>query len=365
MTDQTTLPRVSIVVPTYKEAETIPHLVQRIEKLADTGLIVELLIVDDDSRDGTEEVVASLGRAWVKLIVRTSDRGLSQAVAEGLRQARHEYLVVMDADLSHPPEKIPELVAALTSGADMVFGSRYIAGGEIAEAWSLFRWVNSKVATMLAGPFTSIKDPMAGFFALRRERFLRADQLMPVGFKIGLELLVKCRCRDVREVPIRFEERQHGLSKLNLREQLNYVRHLRLLAIYQYPHLAPLVQFLAVGASGAFVNLAILTLLIGAGVAPRVALGVAIVVSMMSNYALNRRFSFSYARDGSIPRQYVSFVAACAVGAVANYSSALLMLTRFPDLSPQLAAVTGILVGTGFNYLLSKRFVFRRALTRR
>jgi len=364
MTDSITPPRVSIVVPTYKEAENIPHLVERIEKVFEAGFVVELLIVDDDSRDGTEEVVASLGRPWVRLAVRTSDRGLSQAVVEGLRQARYEYVVVMDADLSHPPEKIPELVTTLIHGADMVFGSRYVAGGEIAEGWSVFRWLNSKVATLLARPFTSIKDPMAGFFALPRERFLQADHLKPVGFKIGLELLVKCQCRDVREVPIRFEERRHGTSKLNLREQLNYVRHIRLLATYRYPHLAALVQFLVVGASGTFVNLTILTLLIGGGVAAQVALGIAILGSMTSNYALNRRFTFSYARSGSFLRQYVGFVAVCAVGAAANYATALWMLARFPGLWPQVAALGGIVVGTGSNYVFSRRFVFKGVLPR-
>src|SRR5262249_14226205 len=148
-------------------------------------------LMDDNSRDGTEEAVAQLHRDWVRLIVRTHDRGLSPAVLDGLRAARHNVFVVMDADLSHPPEKIPELVRALQDGADFVIGSRYVAGGTTDAEWGLFRWLNSRVATLLAWPLTSARDPMAGFFALTRPTFERGQgALNPIGYKIGLELLV-------------------------------------------------------------------------------------------------------------------------------------------------------------------------------
>jgi dolichol-phosphate mannosyltransferase len=230
--------RVSIIVPTYREAESIPLLIERIEPLRRQGFEIELLLMDDDSSDGTEEAVRSLGKDWVRLVVRKTDRGLSRAVLDGLRIARFEHLVVMDADLSHPPEAIPALIDQLDQGAEMVFGSRYVPGGSTAEGWGLLRWLNSKIATLLARPFTGIRDPMAGLFALKRERFALADPLNPVGFKIGLELLVKCRCRDVREVPIHFAKRKFGQSKLTLKEQVKYLRHLRLLAMYKYFRLA-------------------------------------------------------------------------------------------------------------------------------
>jgi dolichol-phosphate mannosyltransferase len=219
-------PAVSVVVPTYREVENIPALVARLEALRAAGLDLELVLVDDDSRDGTEALVTSLGLPWVRLVIRTADRGLSPAVVEGLRRARGELLVVMDADLSHPPEKIPELLAALRAGADFAVGSRFVAGGSTEAGWGLFRWLNSKVATLLARPLTTLRDPMAGFFALRRETFEAARALDPIGYKIGLELLVKCRCARVVEIPIRFLDRRLGESKLTLREQVNYLRHL-------------------------------------------------------------------------------------------------------------------------------------------
>ena len=228
--------RISIVVPTFREVESLPSLIERIAQMRAAGAgaaerstnisIDELLIVDDDSRDGTTELLAARSEPWIQLIVRTRDRGLSQSVLEGLRRARGDILVVMDADLSHPPEVIVDMVDALGQGADFVVGSRYVAGGSTADDWGLFRWVNSRVATLLARPLTKITDPMSGFFALPREVFERAEDPSPLGYKIGLELLVRCRCENVREVPIHFANRIHGKSKLTLREQILYVQHL-------------------------------------------------------------------------------------------------------------------------------------------
>lgn len=228
-------PSVSIIVPTYKEAENLPHLLARIDTVRENAsLDLELLIMDDSSPDDTPAVVAREARPWVKLIIRTSNRGLSPAVIDGLQAATKDVLLVMDADLSHPPERIPDMLRALDEGADFVIGSRYVAGATTDEDWGLFRWINSKVATALARPFTTAKDPMSGFFALRRTRFAEAQALNAIGYKIGLELLVKCACRDVREVPIHFADRQFGESKLNLAEQIRYIRHLGRLFAYKF-----------------------------------------------------------------------------------------------------------------------------------
>jgi dolichol-phosphate mannosyltransferase len=215
------------VVPTYREAESLPELIDRIDRLrTDAKLDLELLIVDDDSRDGTNAVIAARAEPWVQLFVRTSDRGLSQAVLFGLRRARGQSLVVMDADLSHPPETIPVMLAELAAGADFVLGSRYVAGGTTADDWGLLRFLNSRIATYLARPLTQVSDPMSGFFALPRTVFERAIDPSPLGYKIGLELLVRCRCERVREVPIHFSNRLRGESKLTLNQQLLYLRHL-------------------------------------------------------------------------------------------------------------------------------------------
>ena len=227
---------VSVVVPTYREAENIPVLVRRIKTMAEEhGLNVEMLIVDDGSGDGTREVVGALGEDhWAKLVVREGKRSLSQAVVDGLQMVQNELLLVMDADLSHPPEMIPRLLEELADpDVDFVFGSRYVEGGTIDEGWTFFRRVNSLVARLLARPLTPVRDPMSGFFALRRATFLAADELNPMGFKIGLELIVKCHCKNVREVPIHFNPRLYGASNLGVRERIQYLQQLKRLMVYR------------------------------------------------------------------------------------------------------------------------------------
>jgi dolichol-phosphate mannosyltransferase len=228
----------SVVVPTYREADNLRLLVPAVSRaIAATGRPGEIVVVDDDSPDDTRRVCEELARRHpLRLLVRQHQRGLATAVLHGLRQSAGVVLVVMDADLSHPPEKIPELVAALEAGAEFVIGSRYVAGGHTDEDWGWFRRLNSRVATALARGFTTAHDPMAGFFALRRATFLAARDLDPIGYKIALELIVKCGCRGVVEVPITFRNRVKGQSKLSLREQINYLRHLRRLYAYKWWH---------------------------------------------------------------------------------------------------------------------------------
>ncbi len=228
---------VSVIVPTYKEVENLPLLTERLNEVRRKHhLSLELLIMDDDSQDGTEELVSSMDRNWLTLVVRKEERGLSRAVLEGLRLSRGDVLVVMDADLSHPPEKIPEMLVALEKGADFVMGSRYVTGGLTGASWGFFRWLNSRVATLLARPLTSVKDPMSGFFALPRTTFESASDLNPIGYKIGLELMVKCNLHRIEEIPIHFKDRQFGQSKLTLTEQKRYLQHLCRLFIYKYWH---------------------------------------------------------------------------------------------------------------------------------
>lgn len=359
-------PQLSIVVPTYREAENLPTLVQRIDAATSSAQIsCEILIVDDNSCDGTEEVCRELAqRRPVKLIVREKERGLSSAVIAGMRIARGDVLLVLDADLSHPPEKIPDLYDAIASGAaDFAIGSRYVRGGRTAGDWGLFRWLNSRVATWLAWPLTSARDPMAGFFALPRSAFAAHEhQLDPIGYKIGLELMVKCGCRRVAETPIFFADRLHGESKLNLREQLNYLRHLKRLYEFRFPERARLLQFGAVGASGMVVDL--VCFVCALSILPAtVARALAIWVAMTWNFAGNRELTFAAQPRGDFWPQYLSFCGSCGVGAVVNWltSVALWSLVPAAQAQPWSPALAGALAGAAFNYLLCRWFVFRSA----
>jgi dolichol-phosphate mannosyltransferase len=352
-------PSITVVVPTYRERENLPHLLDRLAQLRKAhDLTLDVLIMDDSSRDGSAEAVAARREPWVEFVERTGPRGLSAAVLDGLRRARGDVLVCMDADLSHPPDAIPRMLETLDAGADFVVGSRYVEGGSTAHDWGFFRWLNSRVATLLARPLTAIRDPMAGYFALRRSTFERGHQFAPVGYKIGLELIVKCGCERVVEVPIHFENRRFGESKLTLKQQLLYIRHLRRLYIFRYGLWSQVTQFLVVGGFGTLVNLGALTALLAAGLPARGAVALAIVIAMCFNFALNRRFSFGLARYGSWARQFVRYVAASSLGAVVNYATTILALS-YLTARPQAAALLGIAAGTAFNFLTSRYLVFR------
>ncbi|MGE5611478.1 MAG: glycosyltransferase, partial [Bacillota bacterium] len=284
-------PDVSIIIPAYCEAENLPVLIPRLHHaLRQAHLTAQILIVDDNSPDATHTVCEELSKDYpLTLLIRHNERGLSSAVIHGMYHATGRILLVMDADLSHPPEKVPDLVAAFDDPTvDFVIGSRYVSGGSTDDNWGLFRWLNSRVATLLARPFTSARDPMAGFIALRRETFIHADHLDPIGYKIGLELLVKCHCCNIKEVPIAFNNRLHGTTKLTLQEQINYLRHLKRLFEYKTGGWGRLAQFILVGATGSVIDLLSLKLLLLTLTFP-FARGLAIWLAMTWNFLLNRR----------------------------------------------------------------------------
>ncbi len=228
----------SIIVPTYREAANIPELIKRIAELDFAPDAFEVLIVDDNSEDGIEELVKELQLQWpwLQLISRKKEKSLSLSALEGFARARFPFLILMDADLSHPPEKIPAMLTALKDpSVDFVLGSRYVQGGSADEEWPMTRKFSSRLAALLAQWLISsrVKDPLSGFFALKKSTFLRSDPLQPVGWKIGLELMLKCHCKQIKEIPIHFSERLYGKSKLNLKVAYEYCCHLKQLFFYK------------------------------------------------------------------------------------------------------------------------------------
>jgi dolichol-phosphate mannosyltransferase len=206
----------SVIVPTLNEVENVEPLVRLILQMA--AGVGEILIVDDGSNDGTRERVRSLSAAQpVRLIERDHPTlGLSGAVMAGARAAQSELLIVMDADLSHPPEEIPNLLRPLLENrADMVIGSRYVKGGT-TPGWPIYRRAMSRIAAGVAYPLTGVHDSMGGFFAIKRSLLL---ELAPraTGFKIAFETIARGHGRlRVLEIPIAFRDRARGVSKMTL-----------------------------------------------------------------------------------------------------------------------------------------------------
>eukprot|EP01059_Diplonema_ambulator_P031187 TRINITY_DN5662_c0_g3_i1.p1 TRINITY_DN5662_c0_g3~~TRINITY_DN5662_c0_g3_i1.p1 ORF type:complete len:270 (+),score=74.84 TRINITY_DN5662_c0_g3_i1:22-810(+) len=233
---------VSIIVPAYEEAANIKQLTTRLFKaLKEQGIDdAELIIVDDNSPDNTKEVCAEMVKEGypLRLITRTTERGLSSAVLRGFAEGKGSYLLCMDADLQHPPESVPDMISALRKpGTDFVLGTRYGANGGVSSGWPLHRRIISWGARMLARPLSPLSDPMSGFFGVRREPFEKGlKHIDPIGYKIALEIYVKSRIRSnaLEEVSFLFGTRQMGASKLTGKVIVHYLLHLRKLYLFEH-----------------------------------------------------------------------------------------------------------------------------------
>ena len=211
----------SIVVPTYNEAGSIPLLAERLHA-ALGARPWELIIVDDGSPDGTADIAAALApRIPVRVVRRAGKAGLASAVVAGFAASTGDVLLVMDADLSHPPEVVPALADAIANGADLAVGSRYVKGGGVMD-WPLKRRVVSRIACLMGNALVPVRDATSGFFALRRP-VIDGVRLNPIGFKIGFEVIARGHYKKVVEVPYTFRDRELGSSKFGRREIVQYV----------------------------------------------------------------------------------------------------------------------------------------------
>ena len=221
--------KLAIVIPTLREAHSLPSLIARLQSaLAHAPVHAEILIVDDDSRDGTAELVSALilQDPRIRLLVRKGERGLAGAILHGWQHTDADLLGVLDADLQHPPELLPTLVAAILDGNDLAIASRYVRGGTPGRS-SPLRNLISASAILFTRPLqpsrTRISDPMSGYFLVRRS-CIQNLAFQPTGFKLLLEILVRGSVDRVREVPYTFGPRTAGKSKATLKVACDYLR---------------------------------------------------------------------------------------------------------------------------------------------
>jgi dolichol-phosphate mannosyltransferase len=348
----------SVIVPTFNERENILETVQRLRTCLQ-GNNWEVIFVDDDSTDGTADIVREIARRdqRVRCLQRIGRRGLSSACVEGMMSTSAPYLAVIDADCQHDESILPRMLEALKSGdTDVVVGSRYIAGGGTG-AWDRSRARMSRFATRLSRAVikSNLSDPMSGFFALRRDVLESSVRhLSSVGFKILLDIVASSpQTLRVREIPYKFRDRHAGESKLDSQAMWGY---LMLLADKLIGHIVPVrfVAFALVGAVGVLLHFTVLTILFRVfSLAFIFSQAAATFVAMTTNFALNNALTYRdmRLRGWSWAKGWLSFAIACSLGAFANVGIASYLFKEHTGWA--LAALAGILIGAVWNYAVT------------
>ncbi|MGZ4849650.1 MAG: glycosyltransferase, partial [Halobacteriota archaeon] len=337
------------------EVGNIPPLLERIQRsMKPLGAAFEVIIVDDDSPDGTWRAASALKSTYpVRVIRRQGRRGLATAVVEGMRAAAYDIVVVMDADLQHPPERIPGLISCVANGSDIAIGSRFVEHGAIDEFGVVRRLTSAGAALFARTMFKklrAVKDIESGFFAFNRN-IVTGISLRPIGYKILLELLVQAEYGSVTELGYAFGRREAGFSKLNARNVIDYVHHVSSL-FYRSGELRRFVEFGTVGGIGAGLNLAALYWLTQAGMFYGFAALIAIEVNLLSNFVLNKSWTFKDRRVSGV-KHILSALgrdhAVRAVGIVLNLAI-LLLLTSLFGVFYLLSQLIGLIVAMIWNY---------------
>lgn len=369
--------KLTVVAPTYNESENVEPLVRALE-VALEGIDYEILISDDDSPDLTWARVEEISRrdSRVRVLRRTSNRGLGNAVMDGFLAATGEVVACIDADLQHDPAILPDMLAALRNGADLVAGSRYVAGGGTAN-WGWIRRLQSRLATKLAHRLLGVKlkDPMSGYFMMRREDFLRVrDQLDGNGFKILLEIVARLRPRKLREVPYTLRPRTAGKSKVSARIAAAYLRQLWRLSFLQKYLPTEFVKFALVGGSGVVVNLTAMALILRLSASRDWrASALASLIATLNNYILNNFWTFRDRSHGGIMflNRYLHYLLISLVGlgittfsyvgltrAVHRIMGAADGYITLHDATLLICQFAAILVGTFSNYALNRHITW-------
>jgi dolichol-phosphate mannosyltransferase len=360
----TGLPQLSVVVPTFNERDNVTTLLRRLETTL-AGVRWEVIFVDDNSPDGTWDVVRALARedSRVRCIRRIGRRGLSGACIEGILASSAPCAAVIDADLQHDETQLPKMLALLQDDADLVVGSRYVEGGS-AHSFNKQRAGASALATEVAKRVLHVKiaDPMSGFFMIRRDRFEQlAPQLSTQGFKILLDIVATARgTLRIVEIPFTFGSRLHGESKLDSMVALDFLG----LVLAKLTHDVVSLRFLlfaTVGSIGLFVHLAALFVALEMFDVPfPEAQACGALLAMTSNFILNNFLTYRDQRlkGFAILRGLLLFYLVCSVGLVANVGVAFSVYDQEPIW--WLAGAAGALMGVVWNYAMSGLFVWRK-----
>ena len=351
----------SLIVPTYNEKENIRQLISNLVQILNKIMPeeYELIVVDDDSADRTWKLVLELSAKYsqLKVINRTSEKGLATAVIRGWQSSQGRVLGVIDADLQHPPEILIKLWQEMEKGADIAIASRNLEGGGVSE-WSITRRFLSRGAQMLGllilpEVIGRISDPMSGYFMVRREA-LSAAIFKPLGYKILVEVMSRGKIRWIGEVGYIFQERKIGESKVTFQQYLEYIRHLIRLRLDLW-QIDRFIRFGIAGLSGVFVNLGVLYLLrefLGLGLT-RSAI-IAGEIAIANNFIWNDRWTFRdmYNKQKGNQkrlRRFLKFNLICLSGLILNVLVLNVFYNLF-DINEYAANIMAIALVTFWNF---------------
>ncbi len=354
----------SIVVPTYNERDNVRILTERVlAALAGSGYSFEIVFVDD-SRDDTPAILAKLAAEYpcVKFMHRSGERGLASAVVKGFALSCGNYIVVMDADLQHPPELLPIILKRLAR-ADVVIPSRFIAGGSDG-GLSIFRklvsWTARLIGQLSVRRLRVISDCTSGYFAFHRSVIANAD-LDPVGWKILMEVLVKGDYHAVHELPYAFVARGGGESKMTWKDQFDYLRHIVRLARHN-PEDARFFTFCLVGAAGVPVNLLGMTILLNMfGLEVGLASVLASLVAMVHNFLWNDSVTWRIQKRPKQWRRWLQFLQFALVSTLGIAITAAFAHTFYiSGWSPVAGQLVGIILATWWSFAANDRWTWGR-----
>ena len=376
--------QVSVIIPTFNESKNILNFLNSVGKNLSGNASSEIIVVDDNSPDGTGKIVQDYIKNNEKspphkidIINRIEKKGLSSAILDGIKQSRGNTIIVLDSDFSHPPQIIQKMIDILKNPqCDLVIASRYIKGATV-HGWPFKRKLMSKVATKLVKRVLGIKnsDPLSGFFAFKR-RIIEGINFDAIGFKMLLEILVKTKGVSIKEIPYTFKNRQLGSSKLTTSTVIDYINSVW--KLYRYGKviseqakrtsvrfISKAGRFYTVGASGIIVNY--LTSLFFASWIPELwylhANIFGIIFSMTSNFVLNKIWTFedrNYTFKKSI-FQYLKFISFSSFGALIQLGLVFSLVDDYNMVYP-LALILAILTAAFSNFILNKKFTFKEKL---
>jgi len=377
-------PQISIILPTYNESQNIVNILKLIRENIPKGISTQTIVVDDNSPDGTGKIVEDyvldikkIAENTIDIIHRKAKNGLSSAILNGIQNAKGETIVVMDSDFSHPPQILPKMIEAFKQyQCDLVVASRYITGGNI-QGWTTKRKLMSKIATVIAkkGLGVKPKDPMSGFFAFKKN-IIKGLNFDALGYKFLLEILVKTKGINVKEIPYTFENRRFGSSKLNNLIIIDYFKSVWKLYINgkikttdekrnSICFLSKAARFFTVGASGFGVNY-IISMLFTSGFTEMWYLHaniLGIIASISTNFLLNKVWTFEdkdFSRKKTFS-QFGKFSIFSSLGALVQLGMVFLLVDSYNVVYP-LALISAIGVAAFSNFILNKKLTFKEKL---